>query len=402
MNDPSLHDVLDRATDLIESPGLAAASLAEARRRRTRSRGLTSALASAAAVVVLVVATRVVAGDPTTQDAPADPASSASTRMPVVAPAIPLDRIQPVWDPRGIEDLPVLDLGVPRVLPVGLDGEVDTAVALLDREDAALLVGRDGRQAPLDLPAGLAAWRTVSLSPDGTRVAAVGVSGFFWRELGGPWTRVDVPVSVLGQGIEVTWIPGGDAVVLRGDRAGVRVDLGTGERRELGFLRGHVAWAPAPDGSVVAGSGPAGASELSERDLEAGRVVSRTYLGPLENLQRPVVGDASIAAARANTSFPDPPAADDRDGLIVLGRGSLATRAFLPVRDESSHYVDGGALTPRAWLDADTVLFSVVPKGAATAYLVAWHVDTGELSRVACWPSDYDATFAVALLANQA
>lgn len=402
MNDQSLHDVLDRATDLIESPDLAAAALAEARRRRARSRGLTSALASAAAVVVLVVATRVVAGDPSTQDAPADPASSASTQMPVVAPPIPVDRIQPVWDPRGVEDLPVLDLGVPRVLPAGLEGEVGTPVALLDREGETLLVGHDGRQAPFDLPSGLGAWRTVSLSPDGTRVAAVGVGGFFWQELDGSWTRVDVPDWVIGQGIEVTWMPGAEAVVLRGDRAGVRVDLRTGEQRELGFLRGYVAWAPAPDGTMVAASGPAGASELSERDPEENRIVRRSYLGPLENLQRLVVGEAFIAAARANTSFPDPPAPDDKDGLIALERGSLATRAFLPVRYEASYYVDEGALAPRGWLDDDTMLFSVVPKGAAKAYLVAWNMNTGELSRIACWPSDYDATFAVALLKDQA
>ncbi|WP_244928871.1 hypothetical protein [Nocardioides sp. W7] len=401
MNDRSLRDVLDRATELIEPPDLAAVALAEARRRRTRRRGAVAALTAAAAVVVLIVSARVITGDRTTEPPPADPASSGTTQVPV-APAIPVDRIQPLWDPRGVEGLPVLDLGVPQVLPVGTTGGVDTAVALLDRDDETLLVGSNGVQTTFDLPPGLGARRTVSLSPDGTRVAAVGISGFFWRSLAGAWTRVDVPTSVLGEWIEVTWMPGAQAVVLRGDLAGVRVDLSTGIQRELGFLRGYVAWGPAPDGRVVAGSGPASASAPSVRELVGDQSVRRTYLGPLENLQRPVVGAASIAAARANTSFPDPPAPDDQDGLIALERGSLATRAFLPVRYEASYYVDGGALTPRAWLDDDTVLFTVLPKGAAKEYLVAWNVDTGQLSRVACWPSDFDATFAVALLANQA
>ncbi|GAB2876431.1 hypothetical protein [Nocardioides pacificus] len=58
----------------------------------------------------------------------------------------------------------------------------------------------------------------------------------------------------------------------------------------------------------------------------------------------------------------------------------------------------GDTLTPLAWLDDDTVLFTVIPKDAAKQYLVTWDVDSGELARVTCWPQDLRVSFATDLL----
>jgi hypothetical protein len=257
-----------------------------------------------------------------------------------------------------------------------------------------MLVGRDGATQPLDLPPGLGRQRTVRLSPDGSRVAAVGISGFFWRELdGGDWQRVEVPDSVMGQGIEVTWLPGSGSLVLRSHLPGVRVDLETGEQLDLPELDGYVSWGADP-GGLLTYMPRRGELVSQEPDGELRSVITT----PLESLQRPIVSETSLVAARANSTIASPPAADDRDGLIALDRGTLATRGYLPLRDTSSYYVDGGALSARAWLDDDTVLFSVHPLRAGEAYLVTWDVESGELRGVTSWGGAYSASFATELL----
>ncbi|WP_137292389.1 hypothetical protein [Nocardioides dongxiaopingii] len=399
-----LHDVLDRATDAVAPVGMAARALSTARRRRTRRRGIAAGLASAAAVAGVVVAVQG-AGGPTAEP-PASPATTTTApptpAEPLVAPDIPLDRIQDRWDPRGAEGLPVLDLGIPRVLPLvdGGTGAVGTAVALLESDGETLLVGPDGTQAALDLPDGLGTQRSVRLSPDGRRVAAVGSSGFFWRDLdgdidGGSWERVEVPAHAR-EG-SVGWLPGSAVVVLQGYGPGVRVDLATGATRLLPHLAEYVSWAADPEGRLTY-QRPAdepsttGAALVSE-DGDGG--TAEAFPGPLESIQRYALSDSSLAAARANGAVVGGrPAAHDVDGLIALDRATLATRALLPVEDRAGYYADGGHLVPTSWLDDDTVLFTVLPRDAAKEYLLAWDVESGDLSRVACWPTAYDASFA--------
>ncbi|WP_193608154.1 hypothetical protein [Nocardioides lijunqiniae] len=280
-------------------------------------------------------------------------------------------------------------------LPGARTGTVTTAVALLDDgQEQTMVVGRDGVAQALNLPAGLGRQRTVQLSPDGSRVAAVGITGFFWRELdGGDWRRVEVPDTVTGEGIELTWLPGSGSLVLRSHLPGVRIDLETDGQRELPELNGYVAWAADPAG-LLTYTPRRGELVSQEPDGESRSVI----ITPLESLQRLIVSATSLAAARANSSIASPPAVDDRDGLIALDRDTLATRGYLPVRDSSSSYVDGGALSARAWLDDDTVLFSVHPLQADEAHLVTWDVESGELRRVTSWSGTYSASFATELL----
>jgi hypothetical protein len=211
-----------------------------------------------AAAAAVVVAVQGLAGAPLWDSRPAAPVSPHPTASPTTsgpndipfAPSIPDDRIQPVWDPRNVAELGFRDLGLPQDLPGSGSGSVRTAVALLDDgQQQTVVVGGDGATQALDLPPGLGRQRTVRLSPDGSRVAAVGISGFFWRELdGGDWQRVEVPDSVMGEGIEVTWFPDSRSLVLRSHLPGVRVDLETGEQLDLPELDGYVSWGADPGG----------------------------------------------------------------------------------------------------------------------------------------------------------
>lgn len=333
-----LHDLLERATDRIESPDLAARALAGARRRRTTQRGV--AATGAAALVLVVAVTGQLTRGGSDSAPPVAPTPTPTGDTVTTAPPIAGDRIQPVWDPRGAEALPVVDLGVPRVMESLTPGDVSRPVAVLDDGQQAQLVSADGLVADLPLPDGLGQQRTVSLSPDGSRLVAVGISGFFWRTLDGKWQRVDLDdeEQVTGEGIEVTWSPEDSSLVLRSHLDGVQVDLDTGEQTRLPMLRDYASWGFAPDGTVVTTGLP------GVRAWDGSDVGRETLLGPLENLQRPVVGDASLAAARANTTWPADRHADDFDGLIALDRASLETRGFLRVPYEASYYVDGGAL----------------------------------------------------------
>lgn len=391
-----LHDVLDRATDRLDAPpGMGARALGESRRRRTRRRGYGGALVAAAATVVLVVSARVVAPDPGGEERPSEPSAPTVSVAPT-APPIPRSAVQERWDPRGVEGLPVRELGVPRVMPATPTAGADSlteAVALLDDGQSPLLVGADGTAAPLELPVGIGHWRSVALSPDGTRVAAVGRS-LFWRDLAaGTWQRRDRPAGV---DVEATirWI-GPDEVVLSGYPATVRMDVTTGESAELGFARSGGWWAPGPEGGYLSHD-PAG---LADRSGSSGEEVTRLVpTGSVGSLQRFAVGEDAIAAVRATTTYTRPRGPTEQDGLLVLDRATLETRALLPLPYEATYYSDGGNASVLWWLDGDTVLVEVHPKDAAKEYLVAWDVDTGELSRIACWPGAHDATFATDLL----
>jgi hypothetical protein len=285
-----MHDLLEWATDAIEPRGGAAEALRTARRRRARRRGTVAVLASAAAVVAVVVGVRVATGG-TGESAPPPAASptGAPTQPPSTAPVVAPARIEPVWDPRGAEGLPVTALGVPRVMPTAPAGSIDRPpVALLDDGSQVLAVAADGDAVVVALPEGIGRDRMVSLSADGTRVAVAGADGAFWRHVNSP-----------------TWRPG----------------------------TGGVDEAP-----------------------DAG----------------------SVVAEHVGASY----------GLLA------GDRAFLPLRGDP----DRLDLTPLSWVDDDTVAFRVTPPGSPKEYLVTWNVETGALSRISCWYTSFEASFATDLL----
>ncbi|MQW75783.1 hypothetical protein GHK92_07850 [Nocardioides sp. dk4132] len=400
MSDPadriSLHDALHRASDAIEAPGMAGAALAEARRRGARRRGVASALAAAAAVVVVVVSVQVATDDPRAENSPHRP-TSPTTGAAATAPPVPRSRVQELWDPRGAGALPALDLGTPHALPAAptAPGPIAEAVALLDDDARPLLVAADGTAVELDLPADLGRWRSLALSPDGRRVAALGRAVFVRDLTERSWQRIERPRGIDVEA-HVRWFSD-DVLALESYRGTVRLDLRTGEQQALPFARSTSSWAPAPgDDSYVAHT-LSGVHAL--RELRGAEEVARTHLGQIGSLQRFVVSDDAIAAARGNTTFPPTAPQDrDRDGLIAVDRGTLETRALLPVPYESSWYSDGGNLSPLLWLNDDTVLFVVQAPDAPSEYLLAWDVETGDLARVTEWPAAYVVTFAVDLL----
>ncbi|WP_243060699.1 hypothetical protein [Nocardioides sp. SR21] len=378
-----LRDLLDLATDRVEAPGGAAAALGSARRRRTARRSL----AATATVVVLVTGVALagrIGGDRTVEPAPA-PTSSPTTVVPV-APAIPRSAVHPVWDPRGAEGLPVVELGVPRVMESLTPGTVTRPVAVLDDGSRAVLVSGDGYSEELTLPDGLGGARTVTISPDGQRLVAAGASGFFWRDLDGEWREVD---GVPGEA-RLTWLPDSSGVVARGWPRAVRVDLDGGTVEDVAYLEGvsHIGFGP--DGRIV-GTEPQLVVEWGD-----GEEVGRFRTGELEGLILPAVGNDTIAFTRANLVLGDQPA--DRDGLVAVDRETLETRAYLPVPDDHDYYAFAEELRPLTWLSDDVLAFTVLPEGAPKEYLVTWNAETGELSRVSCWLSGETAVFATDLL----
>lgn len=382
-----LRDLFDLATDRVEAPGGAAAALGSARRRRTARRSL-AATATAVVLVTGVALAGRIGGDRSVEPAPV-PTSTPTTVVPA-PPAIARSVIQPVWDPRGAEGLPVVELGVPRVMESLTPGTVTRPVAVLDDGARALLVSADGYSEELSLPDGMGEERTVSISPDGRRLVAAGASGFFWRELDGEWREV---AGVPGEA-RLTWAPDSSTLVAQGWSRAVRIDLASDSVEDLPYLGGVLDIGIGADGRIV-GTDPESVVEwLDDREL------GRFRKGPLEGLQSPVVSDASLAAARVNITWSGPTRETDFDGLIAIDRETLETRGFVRVQvpDVGAGYGDLGAIKPLAWLDEDTVVFTVLPDGAPKEYLLTWNVETGELSRISCWLSSETAVFATDLL----
>lgn len=299
-----LRDLLERATDGIEPRGGAAEALRVARRSRTRQRGTAAALVAATTVAAVVVGVRLATGG-TGESAP--PPAESPTATPTVAPSVDPGRVQPVWDPRGAEGLPVTDLGLPRVMPSEPAGSMDRPpVAVLDEGTRLLAVAADGSAVAFDPPDGIGRDRALLLAPDGARVAVVGAEGSLWRPVSSP-----------------TWRPGSGGI----------------------------------GGGLSVGEVPGLERPVADRDW--------------------IAGTWSSAPAR---------------GLVVLDRRTLQARAVLPVQ------VAPHDLTVVAWVDDDTVAFTVQPPGAPKEYLVTWNVETGELSRISCWLTSFQASFATDLL----
>lgn len=234
MND--LHELLDRATDAIESRVDHAAVLAQARRRRTRQRGLLAGGTAAAAVLAVLVSVHAVGDGQRTQELP--PATQ--------TPSVPSRDVP--WDPRTVKSLPGAAAGVAAMLPDSLqvpdvaphieDDPVDVAVLSVDDGADVLLLGSDGR------------WRCVVvdgksqpspvLSPDGTRLAVADVRGVVTVDLA-TGTRKHQPVPAGFEpagpvpGLWMRWLDEERLLITDGDDEWVLdVDRGTDERLSAG------------------------------------------------------------------------------------------------------------------------------------------------------------------------
>jgi hypothetical protein len=386
MTDPDLFSVLDRASQGIEPPTApqhaAAAALSRAHTIRTRRRGLIAGAVAVVAVLAFVVATGVPGLD--RSDPPIAPAPT--------VPAMPESAVQATWDPRGASDLPQRA----SALPTELDPPPDAPdlplagparIVLGDAEDGLFLLGQDGSWAATTTPSGSAYGS--ALSDDGTMLASTGPQGLWVTDVrDGRWRRLELPPGPDGiwGGIDVavTW-RGDRQVVLRSMGMGVAtVDVeGSGSSTPTTYdTYALYGLAQAPDGVAIA-------SGMDEgpviREVVDGSV-SRTFkTGALERLWLPVASADRVVGVVDGIPRSDRPT--DHAGVIVLDRrDGYAATAYLPIA--RTHYspdvgmvsvgIDG--LRPLAWIDDSTVLLSRAPALGRPWSLVAWDVDSGELS----------------------
>jgi hypothetical protein len=307
-------------------------------------------------------------------------------------PAMPDSAVQATWDPRGASDLPQRASAWPTELDPPPDApDLPLAgparIVLGDAEDGLFLLGQDGSWAATTTPSGSAYGS--ALSDDGTMLASTGPQGLWVTDVrDGRWRRLELPPGPDGiwGGIDVavTW-RGDRQVVLRSMGMGVAtVDVeGSGSSTPTTYdTYALYGLAQTPDGVVIA-------SGMDEgpviREVVDGSV-SRTFkTGALERLWLPVASADRVVGVVDGIPRSDRPT--DHAGVIVLDRrDGYAATAYLPIA--RTHYnpdvgmvsvgIDG--LRPLAWIDDSTVLLSRAPALGRPWSLVAWDVDSGELS----------------------
>jgi hypothetical protein len=114
---------------------------------------------------------------------------------------------------------------------------------------------------------------------------------------------------------------------------------------------------------------------------------TRTFdASAMERLSLPVVSADRLVGTVSGIPRDDRPT--DHAGVIVLDRSGYAAQAYLPIagtRYEPGVGIAGFGVygvSPLAWLDDSTVLLEHAPTFGRPWQLVAWDVDTGELSLV--------------------
>lgn len=342
-----LHDVLDRATEAVEAPGLANRVLVEARRRRTRARGYAAGLVAAVAVLVLVVCVRVVATGPAGEERPEGPVAP----TPPERPSVPTVDVQPRWDPRTVDELPAAPddllpllpdvLDVPTSSPALAEDPVDAAVLTVGRGDAVKLLGVDGRWRHVPPPVTNG---SVELTRDGRRLLVATETGVDVWDL----ARASVTSLPLPPGRqpldETRWQWLDDATLLLDGRWSV--DARTGAARVV--------------------RDPAGPYEVDD----AGAIYEFAWDGPLTLLQ--VRGDTVVGVGWSR-----------RYGLSVsvTDRETSRARTVLPVEDDGRTTYGNGGLSVQAVLADGTVLLRVLVRSGsgATVRFVAWEPGSGEL-----------------------
>ncbi|NYJ01812.1 hypothetical protein HNR19_002510 [Nocardioides thalensis] len=377
-----LSGVLDRATERIATPHLAATTLRVAGARRARRRAV-------AGTVVAVVAVVGAASFVATQRDEAPPAPVGSSPATATSAGGIDPSAQRLWDPFTLADAPLAESVLPERLdppdlpPSVLDHPMDAAVLAWPEEgEDVKLLGANGewRCIPGTDDAATSTWwySNPALSSDGSRVALTTEEGVLvvdvttgdqqvvpWPDdLAPPWDTAP----------QVRWLPGdaGLAVMSWRDNRAVSLD---GEWSEAPFAGYSVAIDP--DGAIIEHRWRT--SELVE--WQDGKVTSRVDF--------PWQGERFVArhglVAFTTGSLGDPP----RGGPVVADSSTGELVAYAPIRDPHAAYSDNGGLTAQGFLHEDTVLLLVKPDAVAeqrhdldTWHLVAWHFRTGEFERV--------------------
>lgn len=396
MTDPDLFAVLDRATDRIEpvdAPQHAAVSaLNRARVVRIRRRGMLAGAVAAAAVVAVVVATSLPGND--RSDAPVDPAPSVPT-----VPTVPDSAVQATWEPRNAADLPQRDSILPATIEPPTDaGQLPLSGAarlvLEDGKAGLFLLGEDDTWAKAQAPSG-SAYKS-SLSDDGTMLANLGDGGLFVTDVSdGTWRRLELPRGPAGAwtglDVRVQW-RGNAQLVLSNYGMGIAVvDVdGRGTPTADHFDTARIfGYTDAPDGvGLVFADGGNGAVI---REVEGGAVKRSFSADALNHVWQPVATDGRVAGVVSGIPRADRPT--DHSGIVVLERDGYAAMSYLPIARTT--YTPGadsvafgvGGVRPIAWLDDQTVLLTNAPTFGRPWSLVAWDVESGELSLVSAGAS---------------
>ncbi|MCD4527280.1 hypothetical protein [Nocardioides sp. cx-173] len=380
-----LHDLLDRATDGIESPRLEQVALQTARRRRTASRGAAAAVVASALVVAVVVGTQV-GGDRTGGLPPAGP-SETPAAPPTSAPPEATVKVWPRWDPRKVDGLPAAParfapalpdvIDPPDTSPLLSDDPVEAAVLAVEQSGVAQVLGTDGewRTVPLD-----GRYPIVSLSPDGTRLAVF--YDYDTRDLPhdygvalhhlatGETSQLDPPA-----GFE-PWDSAGwsfldeETLLFTSGPQAYEVVIGSGETEQMTVPAG-ISKTSDPEGGWLVSADWTEPNVLTDYAGGTPREVSMVRTGRLLGIQ----ADADTVVG---TSYDRRPFQ-----VVVADRRTLTPRYRLPVLDFEGNYSNWGLGTV-AIADDGTVLLRVaaIARRVDGFRLVAWEPTTGELSVV--------------------
>ena len=383
MTDLDLFAVLDRATDGIDpadSPQHAALSaLSRARVVRNRRRGLVAGVV--AAVVVAVVLVTGVHG--------LDRSTPPITPSPTV-PEMPDSAVQNTWDPRTATSLP------PRatVLPARIEPPADAGplplsgpalLVLSDGGNRLDLLAADGTWAAMKAPSGSS--YVTSLSDDGTMIANAGPRGVFVTDVrDGTWRRLDVPPGPPSCGPTSNY-----AGLARGHAAARPAGgLGLGILDVGGATGGrHLAPAGLVSGLALVPTAPSCSSGPGRRPMIR-EVATERRRGPSMPIRWDGSGCRWPPTPGSSAGVGDP-AGGPADGprRRPRARAHRVRRRGLPA--DRRHEVRAGGRDRRVsatvcarwpgWTTSTLLLDHSTSLGRPWS-LVAWDVDTGELSLV--------------------
>lgn len=401
--DEGLGEVLHRATDRIESPGMAGAALAGARRARRR-RGVVAVAAVAASVLVVLGGVRLVGGTLGAEPDPAAPTPTdlpASTDAPTQPVPAPPDEpvVHPTWDPFTVVDAPLRDTVLPE---------------LLEPPDDAPAIEDD------PVPAAVVAWPAA-----GRDVMLLGEDGR-WRSVPG---TADALSGTFGDVVEPALGHGGQKVAMSTDAGILVVEVATGARRTIPWpdpvappwdTAPELRWAPLgnaaglavlhwnetwlveldgtaqkapysrPYGTGLAFEpvGPVVEKRWEELDLRVwdgaphvARITSTVPFGYWG--ERLVFERGLMALTGGGNGLPGDA------GPMVVEAATGTVLGYAPIRDRSGAYSDNGRLTALGFLDDRTVLLLVGPMdfrtmelGEEAWHLVAWDFRDSEFERL--------------------
>ena len=388
-----LHDLLERATDLIESPDLASTALASARRRRTTYRTALAVGGAAALVVVVALVSGLNGRDDSTPPVTPSPTTSTAPTTTKEATSLLAEVAQPPWDPRHVDELPAAGSGVASAVPDVVnvpatasplaDDPVDAAVMIMRGETAIMLLAADGSWRSAPLPSA-GQYGAMSLSPDGTRLGVETDSGVdVWDLPTGERTSVAYPNGYRASDFTTwMWVDMSTLLFEDSDPGGWLVDWPTGLTTRVPYPEETFAATVDNDGGLVESQYFARPALFIDWAGGTRRQVDQPWRG-------------EFVSVRANA---DSVAGVTGQSIVVADRADLTPRHMLPIDDPEDNY-GSGKLGVVALLDDGTVLLQVpVFRPDISWRLVAWDPESGDLTRVARGNTSVPASYATGLL----